>query len=110
MADLDEDEVRERLKSALWYSIGKIVDQESIQRSRNATPQFIAALTDLVWHQIETIATDLESFSQHAGRTTITTDDVLLLARRNQDLYALIKDGIDKERAKRVKGKGRGRT
>jgi centromere protein S len=52
MADLDEDEVRERLKSALWYSIGKIVDQESIQRSRNATPQFIAALTDLVWHQI----------------------------------------------------------
>lgn len=54
----------------------------------------------------ENVATDLESFSQHAGRTTVTTDDVLLLARRNQDLYTVIKDGIDKEKAAKGKGKG----
>ncbi|KAH6626227.1 kinetochore component CENP-S-domain-containing protein [Chaetomium sp. MPI-SDFR-AT-0129] len=106
MADLSEEEVRERLKAALWFSIGKMVDQESLQRNRNATPQFIGALTDMIWHQIENVATDLESFSQHAGRTTVTTDDVLLLARRNQDLYTVIKDGIDKEKAAKGKGKG----
>ena len=42
----------QRLKAALWFSIGKMVDQESLQRNRNATPQFIGALTDMVWHQI----------------------------------------------------------
>jgi hypothetical protein len=55
------------------------------------------------------VAIDLESFSQHAGRTTVTTDDVLLLARRNSDLYSVIKDGIDKENATTAKGKGKRR-
>ncbi|KAJ4306415.1 MHF histone-fold complex component [Collariella sp. IMI 366227] len=109
MADGQDEEVRERLKAALWFSIGKIVDQESLQRNRNATPQFIGALTDMVWHQIENVATDLESFSRHAGRSTVTTDDVLLLARRNQDLYSVIKDVVDKEKAAKGKGKGRAR-
>ncbi|KAL2023940.1 hypothetical protein VTK56DRAFT_717 [Thermocarpiscus australiensis] len=107
MAGAEDEEVRERLKAALWFAIGKIVDEESLQRDRNATPQFIGALTDMVWCQIENVAMDLESFSRHAGRTTVTTDDVLLLARRNQDLYAVIKDAIDREKAARVKGKGK---
>jgi hypothetical protein len=54
---------------------------------------------------------DLESFSRHAGRSTITTDDVLLLARRNQDLHSMIKDVVDRGKAAKarakVKGKGR---
>jgi centromere protein S len=35
------------LKSALWLSIGKIVDEETIKLGVNATPQFIGALTEL---------------------------------------------------------------
>jgi hypothetical protein len=42
----------QRLKSALWLSIGKIVDEETIQLGANATPQFIGALTEMVWAQI----------------------------------------------------------
>jgi hypothetical protein len=41
-----------RLKSALWLSIGKIVDEETIRLGINATPQFIGALTEMVWAQI----------------------------------------------------------
>lgn len=52
---------------------------------------------------LEAVATDLESFSRHAGRTTITTDDVLLLARRNEDLYGIIKDFIDQQKAAKAK-------
>lgn len=44
----------QRLKSALWYAIGQIVDEESLKRNRNATPQFIGALTEMVWAQIGT--------------------------------------------------------
>ncbi|KAL3433690.1 hypothetical protein BDV09DRAFT_196493 [Aspergillus tetrazonus] len=46
--------LEERLKSALWLSIGKIVDEETIKLGVNATPQFIGALTELVWVQIGT--------------------------------------------------------
>lgn len=40
------------MKSALWLSVGKIVDEETIKLGVNATPQFIGALTEMVWAQI----------------------------------------------------------
>jgi len=55
----------------------------------------------------ENVALDLESFSHHAGRTTVTTDDVLLLARRNQDLYGIIKEAVDEQKAAKAKGKSK---
>ncbi|KAM3081362.1 MHF histone-fold complex component [Clarireedia jacksonii] len=107
--DMDED-LQERLKAALWFSIGKIVDEESIRLNANATNQFIGALTEMVWAQIENVTTDLESFARHAGRTTITTDDVLLITRRNDALYDIMKDFIDKQKAKSAKNRERNRA
>ncbi|KAK3187050.1 MHF histone-fold complex component [Lecanicillium sp. MT-2017a] len=128
MADQTAEEDRERLKSALWYAVGQIVDEESLKRNRNATPQFIGALTELVWTQVgafsslsdavplylfgskwklhENVAIDLESFANHAARTTVTTDDVLLLARKNPDLQGIMQEFIDE----RKKEKGRKQT
>lgn len=103
MASQDEQE----LKSALWSVVNDMVDKESIKQSRNATPQFIGALADMVWTQIESVAHDLESFSRHAGRSTINTDDVLLLARRNEDLHDILKDHVDELKADRAKDKQR---
>lgn len=103
MAEPSDEERRERLKSALWYHVGKIVDEESLKRRRNATPQFIGSLTELVITQVENIAQDLEGFSRHAGRTTVNTDDVLLLARRNADLHNIIKDYVDELKADKAK-------
>ncbi|EFX01389.1 apoptosis-inducing taf9-like domain protein [Grosmannia clavigera kw1407] len=105
MASQDEQE----LKAALWSVVGEMVDQESIKQNRNTTPQFIGALADMVWTQIESVALDLESFSRHAGRSTVTTDDVLLLARRNGDLHDLLKEQVDELQAARAK-KGKQRT
>lgn len=48
----DRAKTGQRLKSALWLSIGKIVDEETIKLGINATPQFIGALTEMVWAQI----------------------------------------------------------
>ncbi|ORY71243.1 kinetochore component CENP-S-domain-containing protein [Pseudomassariella vexata] len=107
MADEPDEDVRERLRAALWFAVGKMVDEESLRRNRNVTPQFIGALMEMVWTHIESVAMDLESFSRHAGRSTITTDDVLLLARRNQDLHGIIKDFVDKEKAAKAKGKSK---
>lgn len=60
---------------------------------------------------VENVAMDLESFSRHAGRTTVQTDDVLLLARRNSDLHSIIKEFVDEKNAEKVsKGKGKGKA
>ncbi|KFY45508.1 hypothetical protein V495_02952 [Pseudogymnoascus sp. VKM F-4514 (FW-929)] len=107
MADKMDDETSERLKAALWFSIGKIVDAETLRLGVNATPQFIGALTEMVWAQIESVSQDLESFARHAGRSTVTTDDVLLVTRRNDALHDIMKEFIDNEKAASGKGKKR---
>ena len=52
---------RQRLKSALWFSIGKIVDEETLKLGVNATPQFIGALTEMVWAQIGVLELSLST-------------------------------------------------
>lgn len=42
----------QRLKAALWFAVGKMVDEETLRRNRNVTPQYIGALTEMVWSQI----------------------------------------------------------
>lgn len=94
----EEVSLEERLKSALWLSIGKIVDEETIKLGVNATPQFIGALTEMVWTQIETVSQDLEFFAKHAGRSTINVSDVMLLARRNEGLESILRAFVDQQR------------
>jgi centromere protein S len=101
------------------------VDEESLRLGVNATPQFIGALTEMVWAQtgieifgplglmdlsdrlLENVAQDLESFAKHAGRLTVTTDDVMLITRRNEALHDIMKDFIDKDKAAMNKSKRR---
>lgn len=99
----------QRLKATLWSKIGPLVDYETASNLNgvNTSAQFIGALTELVWSQLETCATDLESFAGHASRSTINTDDVLLLTRRNEGLEDMIRKKIDDTKAeKAATGKG----
>ncbi|KAJ5388794.1 hypothetical protein N7509_011335 [Penicillium cosmopolitanum] len=93
MADNEEIGLEERLKSALWLSIGKIVDEETIKLGVNATPP-------VYWcaHRDETVSQDLESFAKHAGRSTVNVSDVMLLARRNEGLESILKAFVEQQR------------
>ena len=42
---------------------------------------------------------------RHASRRTITTDDVLLLARRNDTLEGLLRDFVEEDKARRDRDK-----
>ncbi|KAL1996529.1 hypothetical protein VTN49DRAFT_8129 [Thermomyces lanuginosus] len=90
--------LEERLKSALWLAIGRIVDEETLELGVNATPQFIGALTEMAWTQIETVSQDLESFAKHAGRSTVNVSDVMLLARRNEGLRLILQAYVDRQK------------
>ncbi|KAK4695165.1 centromere protein S, partial [Lecanoromycetidae sp. Uapishka_2] len=103
MAENEDQALEERLKSALWFSIGKIVDEETLKLGVNATPQFIGALTEMVWAQIENVSSDLESFAKHAKRSTVSVEDVLLLTRRNEGLESVLKAYLDKQKPARSK-------
>ena len=52
---------------------------------------------------IGTAAGDLESFAKHAGRTTIKTEDVMLLARRNDGLEQILEDVVERLKKERTK-------
>ncbi|OCT44671.1 hypothetical protein CLCR_06456 [Cladophialophora carrionii] len=71
-----------------------MVDEESINLGVNATPQFIGSLMEFVWAQIGNTAVDLESFSKHAGRTSIKPADVMLLTRRNEGLEQILREEL----------------
>ncbi|KAF2800744.1 hypothetical protein K505DRAFT_345006 [Melanomma pulvis-pyrius CBS 109.77] len=103
MATATALEQEERFKSALWFAIGKFVDDECVMQNLNATPQFIGALTELVYTQIENTSRDLETFAKHAGRRIINTDDVMLLARRNEGLDALLRETLEAMKAREAR-------
>ena len=52
MPNASNEDVESRLKSALWYHVGQIVDDETFKSSTNATTQFTGSLTELVWAQL----------------------------------------------------------
>lgn len=52
MAQEPDADLTERLKSTLWYYIGQLVDEETMNLGVNATPQYIGSLTELVWAQL----------------------------------------------------------
>lgn len=91
----------EKLKAALWYSIGQTVDALSMNQSINGSPKFIAGLSELVYDRINAVAVDLEAFAKHADRTVVNTKDVVLLGRHNDVLKSILQDHaksiIDKE-------------
>jgi len=70
----------------------------------------VPSLLPFLMESPENVSVDLESFCRHAGRNQINTDDVLLITRRNDALHAIMQDFIDKENAKKAKGKGRGKA
>ncbi|KAK9718789.1 hypothetical protein K7432_005263 [Basidiobolus ranarum] len=98
MSDIDSEifAQEQRLKAAIWFSVNQICKEEESSLGISITPQFIAALTEMVYKEAETVGTDLEHFAKHAKRSVISPDDVKLCARRNDSLYELLGDSAER--------------
>lgn len=84
---------KEALMKALHHAAGKIcrTEQQQSGGAENVTSQMsqsaLSALTQMTYHYVTKCLTpDLLNFSSHAGRKTITSDDVMLIARKRSDL------------------------
>ncbi|RKP23070.1 kinetochore component CENP-S, partial [Syncephalis pseudoplumigaleata] len=65
-----------QLKAAIWYTVGKLCHAHESKIQMTVTPQFIAALAEMVYYHLECLGQDLEMFAQHAGRSMIKVEDV----------------------------------
>uniref|UniRef100_A0A6S8F0G9 Centromere protein S n=1 Tax=Aureoumbra lagunensis TaxID=44058 RepID=A0A6S8F0G9_9STRA len=80
------------LRSALVHAVGKICESE---RGLEMEPATVATLSFVVEQYMKILATDLPAFASHAKRSSISVDDVLLVARRNPDVLARLNDYVE---------------
>lgn len=96
------------MKAALHAVCGKVCEQLQSQSNVSIDKKVVAAIGDLTFQQIGTFCQDLDAFAKyesiwrffvvtirsfrHGKRTTINSDDVRLLCRRNPGLLDKIDD------------------
>lgn len=87
---VDKEKILAQLKGKLWYCIERQVNEET-PFDTTCTPTFINALVELCYMQLIEMGKDLEAFARHAGRETITVDDLLLLLRKTPSLQKTLR-------------------
>ncbi|XP_069730821.1 centromere protein S [Phaenicophaeus curvirostris] len=80
----------QRLRAAVHYAVCGLCQEVAEDKAVQFSKQSLAAIAELAFRQCETFARDLEMFARHAKRSTITTEDVKLLARRSSSLLKYI--------------------
>ncbi|KFP94306.1 Centromere protein S, partial [Haliaeetus albicilla] len=85
----------QRLKAAVHYTVGCLCQDVAENKEVQFSKQTIAAIAEITFRQCENFAKDLEMFARHAKRSTVTTEDVKLLARRSNSLLKYITQKSD---------------
>ncbi|ODV83089.1 hypothetical protein CANARDRAFT_30316 [[Candida] arabinofermentans NRRL YB-2248] len=110
----EEKEIAIHLKANIWYIISQQMNHEvsklastPLGKNVTVTTRFTAALVELVYRQLITLGEDLELFANHAGRTTITPDDMYMIVRKNDALSEILKEYlVEYEENERIKNQG----
>ncbi|KAM3621447.1 uncharacterized protein V6R79_011302 [Siganus canaliculatus] len=89
---VDKEETHQRLKAAVHYTVGRICQKLGEDHRREFSRQVIAAIAETTMRQCDIFAKDLEAFARHAKRSTVSTDDVKLTARRSTALSIYIQN------------------
>ncbi|KAG9482487.1 hypothetical protein GDO78_011263 [Eleutherodactylus coqui] len=121
MAESSEQQLpnTKRLQAAVHYTVGSLCQEIANDKQVSFSKQAVAAISEITFRQCETFTKDLEMFARHAKRSTITMDDVKLLARRSRSLHAHISeqsneiaanDREEKEKRKRSNSAGKRRS
>ena len=82
---LDEDEPEDLLRNLLHQHVNKICLNWS-QTNVPVSLISVGLLSEVLMSGLEVLSKDLEAFAVHAGRKTITPDDLLLAARKTPEL------------------------
>uniref|UniRef100_A0A8C5SQN7 Centromere protein S n=1 Tax=Laticauda laticaudata TaxID=8630 RepID=A0A8C5SQN7_LATLA len=86
----------QRLKAAFHYTVACLCQEVAEEKNIQLSKQSIAAISEITFRQCEIFAKDLEMFAKHGKRSTISVEDVKLLARRSNSLLKYITQKSDK--------------
>ncbi|XP_035518600.1 centromere protein S [Morone saxatilis] len=89
---VDKEEAHQRLKAAVHYTVSRICQKMGEDHRREFSRQVIAAIAETTVRQCDIFAKDLEAFARHAKRSTVSTEDVKLVARRSTALSIYIQN------------------
>ncbi|XP_037534657.1 centromere protein S [Nematolebias whitei] len=88
----DAGETQQRLKAAVHYTVGRLCQKTAEEQRREFSRQVVAAIAETTFRQCDIFAKDLEAFARHAKRSTVSMEDVKLLARRSNALSMFIQN------------------
>ncbi|KAM9409119.1 centromere protein S isoform 1-T1 [Pholidichthys leucotaenia] len=112
---VDAEETRQRLKAAVHYTVGRLCQKIEEDNHRKFSRQVVAAIAETTFRQCDVFAKDLEAFARHAKRSTVSSEDVKLLARRSTALSNYIQNKSEElaqeqsEMKKKTNGKRKSR-
>uniref|UniRef100_A0AAX7TEZ5 Centromere protein S n=1 Tax=Astatotilapia calliptera TaxID=8154 RepID=A0AAX7TEZ5_ASTCA len=75
--------------------VGRLCQKIGEDHRRPFSRQAIAAIAETTFRQCDIFAKDLEAFARHAKRSTVSVDDVKLVARRSTALSIHIQNKSD---------------
>lgn len=107
---LDKDEMHQRLKAAVHFTVGRLCLKIGEEHRREFSRQTIAAIAETTFRQCDIFAKDLEAFARHAKRSTVSADDVKLVARRSTALSIYIQnrsEELNQDKDSKKKGTGK---
>ncbi|XP_029288295.1 centromere protein S [Cottoperca gobio] len=87
-----KDETQQRLKAAVHYTVGLLVQKTGEDHHIKFSRQVVAAIAETAFRQCDIFAKDLEAFARHAKRSTVSSEDVKLAARRSTALSIYIQN------------------
>ncbi|CAA6668323.1 unnamed protein product [Spirodela intermedia] len=89
---MDEEEERtEFLRDRFRLSAIAITEAEGRKQGMEISEPVVACIADLAFKFSKQLAKDLELFAHHAGRKSVTMEDVILSAHRNEHLGCLLR-------------------
>ncbi|KAM3878011.1 centromere protein S [Diretmus argenteus] len=86
----EKEATHQKLKAAVHYTVGRLCQRVGEDEGKVFSRHVIAAISETAFRQCEIFAKDLEAFARHAKRSTVSSDDVKLVARRSSALSIFI--------------------
>ncbi|KAF1661721.1 Centromere protein S, partial [Aptenodytes patagonicus] len=84
----------QRLKAAVHYTVGCLCQDVAEDKDMQFSKQTIAAISEITFRQCANVGKHIKGcffiLCRHAKRSTVTTEDVKLLARRSNSLLKYI--------------------
>ncbi|XP_019872415.1 centromere protein S [Aethina tumida] len=80
----------QKTKHVIYNTARKICKEAGSKFNMEYTQDAQDLIAELTYKQIQLMGFDLEAFQKHAKRSTINTDDVKLLVRRNDSLKEMV--------------------